>query len=319
MSSSKSKNIRRENHFVPKGLLRQWFWADQNLRGYWWDIRHSTLQLKERGLNGFCFQLDLLTTHTKEGMSDQLERDFEAIDTPGCVARDRLLTNGAYSLSAQQRCDFARLLMSLEVRRPKNVGKFKSVVQDLRRKIDCDPEILEAFHNEDLSGSPAAWFDRESADGYLDERSFEEVLRRVVDHSATGLRLLNASWHVIKLGVNDGTLVLSDRPSELSKGVFSNCAGWVWALPLTPKSLFVATNDQGVLDEINSVSRRRLGMRVNTSSVARAEKFIFAADGSHGHWVGKYLSRADGINRDSSQQLFAQRDGWSGGCPSGGV
>ncbi|MGE0629505.1 MAG: hypothetical protein AB7O43_16975 [Hyphomicrobiaceae bacterium] len=158
MSSVKAPNIRRENHFVPKGLLRPWLWADNLLRGYWWDPRRVRLECKEKGVGGFCFQLDLLTTQDRHGPSDQLERDFESIDTPGIAVRDLLLGSGVKGLSTIQRCDFARLLMSLEVRRQANVGKARLVSERLRQTIDDDPDILEAFrvcpHNSDFTSAP---------------------------------------------------------------------------------------------------------------------------------------------------------------------
>jgi phosphoglycolate phosphatase-like HAD superfamily hydrolase len=57
---------------------------------------------------------------------DALEKVFFGdIDTKGAKARDRLLAGGPRNLNADQRCDFARLLLSLDARR-------RATVSDLR-------------------------------------------------------------------------------------------------------------------------------------------------------------------------------------------
>ncbi len=290
MSSLKASNTRRKNHFVPAALLRPWLWPDNSLRGYWWDPRQARLRCKEKGVGAFCFQLDLLTTRDRHGLSDQLERDFESIDTPGITARDRLLISGARSLSVEQRCDFARLLMSLEVRRPYNVGKVKVASKDLRRTIDDDPDILEAFIREGIVQTPSEWWDSQSIDGLLHERSFASMIRNLTDRPDVGKRLINANWHIVELGNHDGTFLLTDRPLMRTKGFFDESAGWLWTLPLTPKHIFLATNRQAVLDNINKSTRRRFCKQTNVSCAGQAERFVFAADVSHEHWVGKYLA-----------------------------
>ena len=58
---------------------------------------------------------------------DAIERlFFGEIDTNGTAARDILLEHGPAGLTAGQRCDFARLLLSLDARRPFNVDKLRT-------------------------------------------------------------------------------------------------------------------------------------------------------------------------------------------------
>ena len=216
--------------------MRPWLWQDDQLRAYWWDRRRAVLSCKQRGVRAFCFQLDLLTTRNREGLTDRLERDFESIDTPGMVARDRLLKDRPNSLSVEQRRDFARLLMSLEVRRPRNVDDVRNAAHVLRRTIDTDPEIIEAFLKQGIKESPSSWWDRESADGFLHEQSFANIMRQLTDHPVTGKQLINAVWKVFELGPSDGTLVLSDRPLIRSNGFFALGAEWFWRYPLLHRS-----------------------------------------------------------------------------------
>lgn len=99
---------------------------------------------KEKGLDGFCFQLDLLTLKSHNLGRDAIERIFFGeVDTKGAIARDLLLQSGPQSLTGEQRCDFARLLLSLDVRRPIIVEKLRNEGTETNKaSFDSDPEIL---------------------------------------------------------------------------------------------------------------------------------------------------------------------------------
>jgi Protein of unknown function (DUF4238) len=118
-----------KHHYVPKLLLRPWLIEQdgQNyLHGYWWDTRTQELKCKKKGLDAFCFQLELLSLRAHKLGRDALERVFFGeIDRKGAEARDSLLENGPAKLSAEQRADFARLLLSLDVRRRVNVERVR--------------------------------------------------------------------------------------------------------------------------------------------------------------------------------------------------
>lgn len=260
------------------------------MRGYWWNPRRSKLECKERGVRAFGWQLDLLTTHQAHGPSDELERHFESIDTPGMAVRDRLLKGGKMGLSVAQRCAFARLLMSLEARRPRTAERVRADAKGLRQTIDDDPDIQQVFRLNGITESPSVRWDRHSTDGFLHERSFANIMKDLADLPDVGERLINASWNIIELGESDGTFVLGDRPLIRINGILKERASWLYVLPLSPKHVFAATNSQAVLDEINHRTKRRFCKLVNISSAAQAERFVFAVDGSHAHWVGKHLS-----------------------------
>jgi len=76
----KTLNASRDHHFVPKLLLRPWLVdaadGQRALLGYWWDSRTQKLAVKRKGLEAFCFQLDLLTLASHHLGRDALERVF---------------------------------------------------------------------------------------------------------------------------------------------------------------------------------------------------------------------------------------------------
>ena len=64
---------------------------------------------------------------------------FQLLDSDASIARDILIDKGPLGLNTKQRCDFVRLLISLEVRRTVNVESVRNVPNEL----DHLPELRE--------------------------------------------------------------------------------------------------------------------------------------------------------------------------------
>ena len=227
----------RRHHFVPKFLLKPWA-IDGKLNGFWWDERRGQLSCKRKGPKAFCYESDLLMfAHHKEG-TDVLERKFFGdVDTRGALARERLLTDGRRSLNHEERCDFARFLLSLEARRPPIVRRLRDGSWNLADAIDNDPDIRREMKEQGLSSAPSE---------FLKERGFSFAdralsnIQGLVDNQRVGDRLIDMQWRVVRLGPHDGTFVLSDRPLVRLNGYEHRDAAWF--LPLSPRSAFYAVN-----------------------------------------------------------------------------
>ena len=286
-----TNQVSREHHFVPKLLLRPWLvkkpTGDEILLDYWWDPRSDSLACKTRGLDRFCFQLDLLSLKKHPLGRDAIERIFFGdIDTQGSLARDVLLNSGPSALSVDQRCDFARLLMSLEARRPANVERLRTEGSaTFRDDLDNDPDILREFDNHGIKVLPSDFVERilgrDLEDGAL------TIVQRLVDNPNVGRRLINAHWDVRRLNSLSGSLTLSDRPLIRINGF--DQTGAAWLLPLSPDSAFIACNDKPNLTKLMRLSDRRFVKEFNRSSVRQTERFVFCIDKSHEDWIGRHL------------------------------
>ena len=275
-----------QHHFVPQFLLRPWA-VEGALRGYWWDERRGELACKLKGPKGFCCQIDLLTLRTHNLGRDALEKVFFGhIDTKGAEARDRILADGPYGLSGDEKCDFARLLLSLDARRPANVNTLRDVGRRrFAEALDGDHEILAAMADEGLAASPSSFVEQSGIS--LVDRALATI-QGLVDNPKVGGKLISAHWRVVRLGPYDGSLVLADRPLIRLRGY--DHPGAAWVLPLTPDTAFVAVNHAANLERIKRVTPRCFAKRTNVSSACQAERFVFCVDKSHEHWIGRYLN-----------------------------
>lgn len=285
-------NEARKHHFVPKLLLRPWLRQDasnQNvLCGHYWDEQRGKMSKKQKGLDAFCYQLDLLTLDYSHRGRDAVESIFFGeVDTKGAITRDILLKSGPQSLTGDQRCDFARLLLSLDARRPDAVGKLREGgTQTYKIGLDSDPEILSAMTDAGIGETPSSYYERQTG------ASLEDValtsIQRLVDNPEVGGRLINAHWYVKHLGEHDGSLVLADRPLIRIRGY--DHPGAAWVLPLTPKAAFIAVNHPENLKRMQIVPPRLFAEHTNISSASQAERFVFSVDDLHERWLVNYLA-----------------------------
>jgi len=200
----------RNHHFVPQFLLRPWC-NKGLLHGYWWDTRQDKLACKKNGPKSFCWHRDLLRLRTRNVQRDAIETNiFQDIDTRGAKARNRLMESGPSGLSEDERCDFVRLLLSLEARRPVNVRKIREGRQFLVDSIDNNPGMRAIMAAEGLVETPSEYYERET--GIFLEDDALTIIQSLVDNPKVGGKLINAHWLIIQLGRFDGSLVLSDRP-----------------------------------------------------------------------------------------------------------
>lgn len=285
----KSLQVSRKNHFVPEGLMRPWLWPDNQLRAYWWDHRRFQLVSKVRGVGSFCFQMDLLTTRSRLGHSDQLEQYFAQIDSKGISARDALIKDGPNRLTEEQRCDFARLLMSLVVRQSENVRKSKGAAQLVRQELDSDAALIDALRQQNVSLSPSRLMEIE-AEAPFDDQAFVGVMQKIADDDRVGHNLINANWETVDVDKDDGSLVLGDKPFIRHGNIRKGKEAWLCALPLSPGCLFVASNRDDVMTKTLKLSRRRLVKYVNSEGASRADRFVFVADEAHANWLRKKLA-----------------------------
>jgi len=281
----------RKHHYVPEFMLRPWAkrWRPNQilLRGYYWDMHARRLRYRENGIGAFCYRLDLLTLKGRAQNRAILEsRFFQSIDEKGSAAVVAMAGRGPEGLSADERCDFARLVLSLEWRRPATIDRLRQEGRaQLMAGLDNDPEILEAFRAQDIAVPPS-----EYAEGTLGW-SFEDravlIVQGLVDSKEVGERLINANWYLKRLRREHGSFVLGDRPLVRTHGLDNEAA--TWFVPLSPKLGFFATQHLGALKLIKRASARTIVAKANWSSAQQSERYVFSTDQSCEALLSKLL------------------------------
>ena len=263
--------------------MKPWASKDGLLHGYWWNNKTGRIECKRLGAKAFCFEIDLLTLNEHDEGPDALERGFFGdVDTDGCIARDLLMQEGPESLSNDQKCDFARVLLSLEARRPEVARRLREdSPQEMATILNEDPILLREIETEKVPLPPSEFMPPPHTIS-------EHMFIRIVDNPKIGGRLINAQWRVVHLGPSDGTLILYDRPLVRCLGYDNPKASWF--LPLSPQAVFYATYSP---IDFESLTPRRLAKRLNAHGVRQVQKYAYCMDASHHRLLEKHLPRGD--------------------------
>lgn len=287
-----AQNPARKHHFVPKLLLRPWL-IQGNLYGYYFDINKRQLQCRILGLDGFCYGQDLWSFKTDKRGKDAIEREFFGpVDTKGAAARTIILYQEPAKLTEEQRCDFARLLLSLDVRRPRNVNLLRKELPNYYAMgLDQDPVIQAALAESGIDATPSRFLE-DRLGRSLEDRALS-IIPKLVDNPKVGEYLINAHWGVKGLRLNDGSLVLADRPlirmPHDGRMQRYDSPHAIWILPLTPGAAFIAANSSTDLDDLLRRSGQRFVEDVNKLSAMQAERYVFSIEDSHKRWLCKAL------------------------------
>lgn len=276
----------RRHHFVPEFLLRPWT-VEGTLHGYWWNHHKKKIDCKRKGPRAFCNEIDLLTLQVCSKGHDAIEkRFFGHIDTKGAESAQKMAQLGIDSLSDEERSDFGRLLLSLELRRPSFVHRLKAEGgREIRASIDGDDEILAEMAKLGLAGSPLKCL--EQLLGTPEDIALT-FIQDFVDNPKIGSALINSHWHIFELeGARSIDFVTSDRPFVRVRGY--GHPGHVSMLPLSPSKVFVATNHLSNLDLIRTMCPRQFTKKMNVCIANQTQRFIFSVSRRHSALLNKYL------------------------------
>jgi hypothetical protein len=282
-----SMQISREHHFVPRFLLRRWAAGDV-LTGLYW-ATDGKIRQRRLGVGAFCKELDLLTINAQGLPPDALEKEFFGpVDAGGAAVTERLLKDGPDALTADERSDFARFLLSLEARYPEHVAKLKTEgAYALRNQLDYDPEVLQALAEPGEVRKPSAILEEDMRLDFASRALL--VVQMWVENPKVGGRLVNAAWRVYHLRDSDGTLILGDRPLFRWRGFdHPDC---FWLLPLTPTAVFVAANHAKTIHALNRATGLRLRKAANQNTIPQAARYVFVVDDSHNVFIEKNLPK----------------------------
>lgn len=275
----------RDHHYVPRFLLRAWALGEV-VHGWWWNPWKDQLVVKSRGVASFCNQIDLLTIGRHQLGQDVIERIFFGhVDTRGASVYQKIISSGVQSLTGEERSDFARLLLSLEFRKPEMVRLLRDQSKAWTQTLNNDPELLALMAEHGISKTPIEYW-LEKGGGNLEDRAVM-LIQGLVDNQKLGPILINSHWRTVTLKPGEESFVLADRPLMRFRGLGDpDC---LWVLPLTPLMAFVAAPQAATIQAVLKPSARRFAISSNGDSARHAERFVFSVEERHARWLGRYL------------------------------
>lgn len=265
------------HHFVPEFFLKRWA-SEGRVHAYYWDDRSGSLRMSEKGAKAFCQETDLykLASEPPE-KSYLLETKFlGTVDDKAGKIIGKIAKGDLRSLTNEEACDWARFLMSLEVRRP-SVVKFlkRRASRDFINALDDDAEFLAEMDRLDIQVQPSKVLGPATTP-YVQDRMLLRI-QEAIDSKEIGNHYLRMSWLTRKLSDGGIDLVVADRPFIRLGGI--EAPDNLWCLPLDPGTAFFCSNNRNFLIKLEHTSAKQISKAINRHSVEQAVKYVFDRSG----------------------------------------
>lgn len=220
-----------------------------------------------------------------------LETDFfSPIDSKGAIAHRMLLDGRLNELTGDQRCDWARFMMSMTLRSPFSLGEVRRLAdQTVREKLDVDDTEYNAIRRPGDPPTIYEWTLQRHPE--VIENAYKNFLPAMIDHEDLGQHLINMTWATMAVPDAEHSLLTCDRPFNWANGWKDPKA--LLGFPLGPRLLFLATNGLPLLRAVMSNPQDRVVRQANEDVCRLAVDFVIGGDASQLGFVEERLRRPE--------------------------
>jgi hypothetical protein len=263
-----------KHHYFPIFHQKRWAGADGWVCVY--RKPHTEVKALRRHPDQVGFEYDLYTIRGVEfETASYLERQFFLqTDNDASQALASLESNPRAPLGTRLRSGWSRFVLSLIHRGPDEVAVFFSQVAEhvaaaerefeenyATRKLPTDPDTFEDFKLKRPS-NPAG-------------RAAAMLIQKVIDSEFVGNHLNRMIWTILS-PPSAYPLLTSDRPVIMTNGLSKPESHL--ALPIGPRRLFIASNQQAIVDELAARRPDDLVAFVNDRVVKQGRRFVLGID-----------------------------------------
>jgi hypothetical protein len=282
----------KKHHYIPTFYLKRWSSvnSDRKLVQFSRPNGNEVKPLRVApGGTGYVERLYEMNGYPPH-LAQQIEKNFfQPVDSVAAEALGFLeLGKPKREWSDDHVSGWIRFIMSLLMRCPEDIEIHRetwardfSVPQEhLQSSYDTsrnehDPKsYIEAVHN--LSDEEL-------------ERYFFESLIDIHNNKAMGHRLINMQWTVLDFSGCNREFLTSDRPVIMTDGLDGELAHL--ALPISPNSLFLASNTNTPVELTLKKSPRAVIADCNATTVTHAKKYCYATSDAPLRFVQKRMSK----------------------------
>ncbi len=262
------------HHYLPVFYLSRWCGASGKVVRFYRPHRKvvaSPITPDNTGYEPFLYTQDGIRPERRQAV----EKEFIApvVDEPASRAIKILIDRAPERLTAQTRVDWTRFLMAMRLRDPHTLAQITALAQDVLKTNLSKPDdkgYLAAKAEKD----PATlyeWVEKNAP--HVIENVGKTFLPGLIDHEEIGNHMINMRWCTFDVKAGGVPLLTGDRPFVATTGLSdSKC---VVALPLSPRLIFIATNNEETEWRLRHASVKRLAKAMNANIVGQAIKHVY--------------------------------------------
>jgi hypothetical protein len=280
------------HHYVPQFLLRAWAETqpDQKVEIFRLDLPDLPSSRHTSKYTAYEDDLYALTMPVVAGMEKQaVEKHLlRRVDDFAARVLRRLITRGLAGLTLDDRCDWARFLMSLRLRQPAIVQQLRTESSEyLEASLIDRPEEYDAIAGIDDPPTLLEWT-RKNYPGLI-EKVGMSFFRDLVDNAGIGEKILRMRWWLWDFTREQNDLLLANQPCIFTTGI--DDADLVIALPIGPRKAFIATRSERAATLLRRRRPEHLLMGMNESSLNQARLRVYARDASPRRFIWNRLAK----------------------------
>jgi hypothetical protein len=220
------------------------------------------------------------------------QKFFDYADRTASQALGMLLDEHPKSLwSSEMLSAWARFLVGIHTRHPDAIPELKAYARAvLASRPEESQQMYEGIRE---PGDPATFAEWVAANDPLAPHRFTlELMMGAIDNEFVGARLIEMHWGIIDVSATPRRFVTSDRPVAFY--LLDQPVGSV-TMPISPRKLFVAVNDQQYIDKVRLKKPREIVDAINLDNIRRARRFVWA--------MGENRSQAALVRSIMSKQM----------------
>jgi hypothetical protein len=275
------------HHFTPVFYLSAWAVRGRVMRYYRpKDVAvASPIAPKNTGYENHLYTLQGMPPEQQEVLETQF---FSPLDSRAAIAHKLLLAGQLKQLTNHQRVDWARFMMSMQLRSPFSLGEVKRLADhNLRANLYRDDPEYSAIRKPGEPGNIYDWTAKHQP--HVLENAHKQFLPGLIDHEELGHYLVNMHWSTIDVSSSTHTLLTGDRSLIATHGWKDVRA--VLLFPLSPHRLLAATNGMAQTAQVIQKSPTSLTQFTNNQIAGCAVNFVFGINNSHLRFVERRLRR----------------------------
>jgi len=297
-----------KHHYIPQFYLEPWVNRDfDNKLTEYRSLKYPhepfpRLEIKRRGKmeTGFVENLYRIPGATKE-TKQNVERIFMgAVDKHAATARNMML-EGTVPTDANLRHAWARFLLSLIMRTPEAVRSFKSKVRSDFLAPDPDFQArYDALKKENWPATLEEYMLQRSPT--MPERQAVIMITKLIQNEKVLRLMMRADWWILDTSSKRRKILTSDHPLIMTNGL--GRPDGHFALPISPKLVFIAFMNREIGMNIQAMPLGRLIRNVNEAVIGQGRRSVYAFDEESTRDVKRLMGKRDYMAALPSNQLI---------------
>lgn len=279
-----------KHHYIPVFYLKQWKGANGLLCEF--SKPYRTVVPRRTSPDGTGYLEGLNTVEGLPPAEARFLEDqfFQVADDTAAQALKLLLSPPPWNFTTDIRSGWSRFIMSLMVRNPEALQKYKAVAAAIFQ--ETLPNIEAAYAKDRKPDWPETYAEYAQLHGPNPAaRTIVRVVQTLADNRELGARINSMRWMVLSADRPKFELLTSDRPMLVTNGIGSPNGQIV--MPISPTHVFVATNNIELENEIRRVWKKSDTIRRINDRVARqSRKYVWGKDDSQFSFVARRLGKA---------------------------